>query len=98
MEIETDLESFLKKQYEEEIGSDRKIERLVCEDDYGNREYKLKLVNPAPERVQQLTTQMKFRLEEGNGEAIYEIGVEDNGNPLGLCYEDMIQSLSMQGH
>lgn len=33
------------------------------EDDYGNVEYKLKLANPSLERVEHLTTQMKFRLE-----------------------------------
>ena len=33
------------------------------EDDFGNIEYKLKLVNPTLERVEHLTTQMKFRLE-----------------------------------
>jgi len=33
------------------------------EDDYGNIEYKLKLANPSIERVEHLTTQMKFRLE-----------------------------------
>lgn len=54
------------------------------EDDHGNREYKLKLVNPSVDRIEHLTTQMKFRLAEGNGEAFYEIGLEDNGNPLGL--------------
>ena len=38
---------------------------------------------------------MKFRLYEGNGEAIYKIGVEDNGNPLGLDREEMKESLAM---
>ena len=36
---------------------------------------------------------MKFRLEEGNGQAFYQIGVEDNGNPLGLDDEEMRESL-----
>lgn len=36
---------------------------LEKEDDYGNVEYKLKLANPSLERVEHLTTQMKFRLE-----------------------------------
>jgi GTPase len=36
---------------------------MDCEDDYGNIEYKLKLVQPTLERVEHLTTQMKFRLE-----------------------------------
>lgn len=55
----------------------------------GNIEYKLKLINPSSDRVDQLTTQMKFRLAEGFGEAYYRIGVEDNGRPTGLSKEDM---------
>lgn len=37
--------------------------------------------------------QMKWRLREGQGEAIYEIGVEDNGVLTGLSPRDMIASL-----
>ena len=61
--------------------------------DYGNREYKLKLCAVNNERIEELVTQMKFRLEEGNGECFYEIGVEDNGNPLGLSTEDLETSV-----
>ena len=32
------------------------------------------------ERKQQLASQMKYRLERGQGEAIYFIGVDDDGN------------------
>jgi hypothetical protein len=28
----------------------------------GNIEYKLKLINPTPEKIEHLTTQMKFRV------------------------------------
>lgn len=59
-------------------------EQLEQEDDEGNVEYKLKLVDPTPERFDRLATQMKFRLEEGHGEALYEIGVADDGTPYGL--------------
>jgi elongation factor 1-alpha len=37
---------------------------------------------------------MKFRLEEGLGEAFYNLGYEDDGNPLGLSDEELEQSLS----
>ena len=37
---------------------------------------------------------MNFRLEEGNGEAFYVIGVEDNGNPLGISQAEMKESLA----
>jgi len=59
----------------------------------GNVEYKLKLVNPSDTRLDHLVTQMKWRLREGNGEAIYEMGVEDNGVMTGLYAEEMESSL-----
>ena len=39
-------------------------------------------------------TQMKWRLREGRGEAIYEIGVADNGLLLGLSENDLASSLN----
>jgi elongation factor 1-alpha len=60
---------------------------------YGKTEYKLKLINKSKERIQGLITQMKFRLREGNGTCFYEIGLEDNGNPLGLNEEELKQSI-----
>ncbi|MGH0158740.1 UNVERIFIED_CONTAM: hypothetical protein FKN15_036504 [Acipenser sinensis] len=59
----------------------------------GNIEYKLKLVNPTQYRFEHLVTQMKWRLQEGRGEAVYQIGVEDNGLLVGLSEEDMRASL-----
>lgn len=60
---------------------------------YGNHEYKLKLVNSSGDRVLHLSTQMKFRMQEGNGEAFYEIGVKDNGEAYGLDQHEMETSL-----
>lgn len=36
---------------------------------------------------------MKWRLQEGRGEAVYQIGVEDDGMLVGLSDEDMRASL-----
>ncbi len=66
---------------------------LPPEPQLGNIEYKLKLVNPTRQRLEHLVTQMKWRLREGQGEAIYEIGVEDNGFLAGLDDQDMASSL-----
>lgn len=66
---------------------------LPPEPQQGNIEYKLKLVNPTDQRLEHLVTQMKWRLREGQGEAIYQIGVEDNGLMTGLSVEDMDSSL-----
>lgn len=68
-------------------------ETLPPEVEEGNIEYKLKLVNPSESRMEHLVTQMKWRLQEGQGEAIYEIGVEDNGNLTGLTEAEMKASL-----
>lgn len=69
-------------------------ESLPPEVEEGNVEYKLKLVNPSPSRLEHLVTQMKWRLKEGDGEAIYEIGVEDNGMFVGLTREELDFSLN----
>ncbi|VEN60060.1 unnamed protein product, partial [Callosobruchus maculatus] len=66
---------------------------LPPEPQLGNVEYKLKIVNPTKQRFEHLVTQLKWRLREGNGEAIYEIGVEDSGILAGLTKRDMSASL-----
>lgn len=76
----------------ESIDDDQE-ERLPPEPEQGNIEYKLKLINPSSQRFEHLVTQMKWRLREGHGEAIYQIGVEDNGKLTGLTREDMKASL-----
>ena len=63
--------------------------------DYGNVEYKLKLCDVDLDRIVGLTTQMNNRLGEGNGECYYYIGVEDNGNALGISKEELEISLSV---
>ena len=54
----------------------RSLEWLEPESDEGNVEYKLRLKDPSTMRFQQLVTQMKFRLSEGNGECFYCVGTE----------------------
>ncbi len=55
--------------------------------------FQFKLVNPSATRIEHLVTQMKWRLREGAGEAIYEIGVEDNGTLAGLKKDELDCSL-----
>jgi len=90
IEEELNLDLYLKIKLTNitELDSNRDIEY-----DYGNREYKLKICDLTEMRIEELATQMKFRLEEGCGECFYEIGVEDNGNPLGLPLEELEQSV-----
>ncbi|CAF3917563.1 unnamed protein product [Rotaria sordida] len=71
---------------------------LAPEIEQGNIEYKLKLVDPSPERLEHLITQMHWRLEEGQGEAFYEIGVEDCGTLKGVNTEELEASLATRSH
>ncbi|KAJ1821937.1 hypothetical protein LPJ60_002312 [Coemansia sp. RSA 2675] len=53
-------------------------------DGSGNVEYKTKL-NPENEaRTTHLATQLKWRLAEGNGHAVYVLGVHDDGEVVGI--------------
>ena len=67
---------------------------LGQEQEDGAIEYKWKLIRPQPDRMQHLITQMRYRLGEGSGECVYEIGVEDSGDPRGLSEEELIESVS----
>jgi hypothetical protein len=69
------------------------LANLGQEIEEGNVEYKLKLVGVSEERLAHLITQMHWRLAEGHDEAIYQIGVRDNGHPLGLCDDELKESL-----
>ena len=51
---------------------------------YGNKEYKQELSNMDSNKIEKYATQMKFRLLEGKGKAIYFIGVQDDGNIIGV--------------
>jgi GTPase len=57
---------------------------LPPEQNEGNIEYKWKIIDLDPINIQKKITQLKYRIDEGNGEAIYFIGVLDNGTCEGL--------------
>ncbi|KAI9638737.1 uncharacterized protein MKK02DRAFT_22016 [Dioszegia hungarica] len=59
----------------------------------GHIEYKLKLIDPTPDRFERLVTQMLWRLKQGRNEAIYEIGLADDGTVIGLTRAEMDASL-----
>lgn len=67
------------------------------EQEDGNIEYKLMLVGKSEKRIEDLATQMRYRMNEGSGECYYIIGVTDLGNLVGLTdleYEDTYNTLS----
>ena len=65
------------------------------ESEYGNIEYKLKLCKDNPQRIEELTSQMAFRINEGNGECIYILGVNDDGVLIGLNQDEYEMSYSI---
>lgn len=71
-----------------------KAKYINKENDYGNKEYKLELVNINAGKINRLITQFKFRLFEGSGLAWYYIGYSDNGIPMGLNKYKYTKTLS----
>lgn len=62
------------------------------ESEDGNVEYKLML---NADDIDRLAGQLKRRLYEGGGEAVYLIGVSDDGRPEGLSDEELIKALDI---
>ena len=54
------------------------------ENDLGNIEYKLKIDGINQNRFDKYCSQLKYRVLEGNGKAIYIIGIHNNGFLVGL--------------
>ncbi|VVU95445.1 Elongation factor Tu GTP binding domain [seawater metagenome] len=67
--------------------------KLPPEVEEGNIEYKRKLCGLTKYRNIQLQSQMKWRIQEGNGCAIYLIGVDDDGSIVKLNTKDRKESL-----
>jgi GTPase len=71
------------------------------ESDIGNIEYKLKLLKTDNQRIENLATQMRFRCQEGNGECIYVLGVQDDGRLEGITdeeYKETLDHINMIAH
>lgn len=64
----------------------------------GHIEFKERLTSSLhlrPERRQQLVAQMRSRLEEGGGVAVYVLGVKDDGEVVGLSEIELEESLTV---
>ena len=64
------------------------------EDGTGNVEYKFQILPSSADRFDRLVTQLNWRLTEGNGLCMYEVGVLDDGTLAGIPREDMRKSLA----
>lgn len=63
-------------------------EHTTPENDDGNKEYKLKLTNYSDDKINQVVSQMRYRIDEGCGEAFYTLGITDLGGLFGLTLEE----------
>ena len=69
-------------------------QKLVKERDDGNIEYKRELLDLDEHTLNRRITQMKYRVNEGLGEAFYLVGVSDDGNLIGLNEDEYNRSVS----
>ncbi len=77
-----------------------KINYIPPENNKGCCEYKLKLVygTDIPDEIKEkklvkIASQMKYRLFQGNGKAIYILGVSDNGDLEGIEEDELEESI-----
>ncbi len=75
-----------------------KINFIPPEKNKGCCEYKLKLIyedkDIREKKKIKLATQMKYRLYQGNGKAIYILGVSDKGDIEGISQYELDESIS----
>lgn len=62
---------------------------LPPEEYFGNIEYKKSIINKNNNRLEELATQMNFRLNEGNGTANYYLGINDDGTISNISSDDL---------
>ena len=73
-----------------------KMPKQFKENDKGNREYKTKLVynfDIYNKKCEKVATQMLYRLFEGNGKALYILGISDKGLNMGISLNELYQSI-----
>jgi len=65
------------------------------ENDKGNMEYKYKLTDLNDKQIEHFSTQMKYRINSDKeyGQAVYDIGLTDDGFAIGLNEAEMEESL-----
>ncbi|TIA86788.1 hypothetical protein E3P99_03550 [Wallemia hederae] len=73
--------------------------KIAQECDNGCVEYKLKLSLSTPkDRIDRYITQMKYRLLEGRGRCLYQIGVLDDGHLIGIDDSGIRESVECLKH
>lgn len=67
------------------------------ESDCGNIEYKIAFIGMTLQKIQKYATQLKYRIIEGGGTALYMLGVKDNGNLIGIDINELEYTKSTMG-
>jgi len=76
------------------FGLDELARSLRPEPPEGNVEYKRRLCHGREgARFQELVTQLLWRVSEGDGEALYQLGIDDDGTAVGLNDEEYATSV-----
>ena len=69
------------------------------EREYGNKEYKWRIVPKDKKKrnfkSNKLASQLMYRLYEGDGKAVYILGILDNGIAIGLNQDEIYDNLEM---
>lgn len=93
------LKNIIPSQINDLVINYKTLPRQPKEKYYGNREYKrhLKLNYKEGDKENRILdkrcTQLLFRINEGNGKAVYLIGVEDDGDICGLLWDECKESI-----
>ena len=73
-----------------------KLKMIEPENPEGNIEYKLLLKDDSDEKINNLASQMKYRINESdNGECFYQLGVHDYGKIIGITKEEYNKTIEI---
>jgi len=73
------------------------MNQLPEEIEEGNIEYKLKIIPDNNSRLMSLSSQLRWRCNEGRGMAIYLLGISDKGRVLGITTDELDKSIHNLG-
>ena len=73
------------------------MNQLPEEIEEGNIEYKLKIIPDNNSRLMSLSSQLRWRCNEGRGMAIYLLGISDKGRVLGITPDELDKSIHNLG-
>lgn len=68
--------------------------QLTKEAFYGNIEYKRTLIGITDTKIKAYATQMLWRINENGKQAIYWIGVDDDGTKIGIDTEELTETIT----